>query len=130
MNKHVAIVASTVFGLILSAQAAFAATEAESGSGSASFSESDATNTDSFNETNIEIKLSMAVATGDLSGTVSGNSVEGSDGDDNHHSGHNYMNDGSFSGSSGITVAAQNAGANSLVQQNVVVQSNLSLGSE
>jgi len=65
-----------------------------------------------------------------LTGAVSGNAAVA--GADRHGwtevKSKNEINE-SFNGATGITVSGQNAGSNSLIQQNVNVQSNMDMGS-
>jgi hypothetical protein len=61
-----------------------------------------------------------------LDGSVSNNTVT-TDGDHRESWSKNIIDDGSFEGSAGINVVGQSTGHNSLIQQNVTVQSNIDL---
>ena len=63
-----------------------------------------------------------------LSGTVAGNATVSAADNVSKIEAENEIKH-SFNGTAGISVAGQNAGANSMIQQNVNVQSNMDLGS-
>ncbi len=103
---------------------------------------------DSYNDNSkhVDIDVNQAIATTDLDGTVSYNSVQNGGGfasDSSHRRGHGHSKnrgtpanmtasnniDNAFNGAAGITQVAQNAGNMGLVQQGATVQANLSLGS-
>ena len=69
---------------------------------------------------------SIAANVAKLDGTVSNNTVTVG-GDNATYTASNTIDNGSFQNSAGISVVAQNLGDNSLIQQNVNVQANLTL---
>lgn len=77
---------------------------------------------DSVNISNVNIAVSSSI----LSGEVSGN-YQNLDCKNTLSTGNNRI-ENSFGSAAGITAAAQNTGINSLVQQSVNVQSNLTMG--
>lgn len=79
---------------------------------------------DSFNTT---LKLNAAVAWSDLDGSVANNTAAIAD---SAVGVSNTIDNGAFSQLAGINQNSQNAGANSLVQQNVNVQANMRLSSD
>jgi hypothetical protein len=110
-------------------------------SGNTTISDSGNTDTDVDNSTNdsgnttisdsgntwTKIDMTVAVATSELSGTVAGNSVDMVDMEDSYSHASNKLEGGAFAGATGITQVSQNAGANSLAQQSVVVQAHMSM---
>ena len=68
-----------------------------------------------------DVTVSMAT----LEGEVSGNTVTYTDVDSVAYTATNMIDNGSFSGAAGLNQAAQNSGANSLIQQQVNFQGNI-----
>ncbi|HEX7038398.1 MAG TPA: hypothetical protein VF210_21720 [Pseudomonadales bacterium] len=82
-------------------------------------------NTTTTDSGNFSLTLDAAVNTADLDGTVSGNAL--TIGHAATYTSTNRIADGALTDVSGITLVGQNGGANSLIQQNVSVQSSLTL---
>jgi hypothetical protein len=87
---------------------------------------SDSGNSTMTDSNNFNLSVDAAVSYVDLDGSVSGNTVTVSD--MSTYTSSNAISEGSLTDVAGITLVAQNGGVNSLIQQNVSVQSSLSIG--